>query len=165
MNYAYRGLYGASGAGDISRAEDIVQEASIIALRNSAKFCGTPNPVGWLITTIRYVVKNSVNADGILEKHLQRLHYQSETISHDNYSIYLLFDGLVDPEEFDILKKIYLDGYKYQEMEQMLGLSPSAFAMRLKRIKSKFIKNYNNMCEKSTSTTHNKIGGFQRAKS
>ena len=50
----------------------------------------------------------------------------------------LELDGL----ELDLLRRVYLEGYSYEELAQELGVKPNTLASRVSRIKAKFRKNF-----------------------
>ena len=47
------------------------------------------------------------------------------------------------PEEYEILRKLYLEKYTYDELAREMGLKKSALAMRVKRSKERFVKQWN----------------------
>ena len=49
---------------------------------------------------------------------------------------------LVPEEDYLLLKRLYLDGDTYQELCRELGLKKSALAMKIRRIKERFLKEY-----------------------
>lgn len=54
----------------------------------------------------------------------------------------LELEGVVEPEELDLLRRVYLEGCSYQELAQELGTKPNTLASRVSRIKAKFRKNF-----------------------
>ena len=54
----------------------------------------------------------------------------------------LELEGVVEPEELDLLRRVYLEGCSYQELAQELGVKPNTLASRVSRIKAKFRKNF-----------------------
>ncbi len=158
VKYAYTALYGA-GAGDIGRAEDIVQEAMIIAIHSAESFCASKNPTGWVVLTIRNTARNARRSDARLTALVSEYAYLNDAVTTDAHSVDFLLSGIIADDDFHLLKQHYLEGYSYRDLEELLGLSPSALAMRLKRAKSKFVKNYFLLGEKSQPDEHDKIGG------
>ena len=52
--------------------------------------------------------------------------------------------SILTPEEYeDILRKLYLEKYTYEELAREMGLKKSALAMRVKRSKERFVKQWN----------------------
>lgn len=162
VRYAYLALYG-SAHGDVGRAEDVVQDAMIIALNSPEKFCASPNPTGWLIQAIRYTACNTIRSDRRMTILLREYFYLNDTVKQDAHDIDFLFSGVVDDDDLQLLKRHYVEGYSYQELRKALNLKHSAFSMRLQRAKAKFVKNYYLSSDKMDDTEHNKIGGVQNA--
>ena len=48
----------------------------------------------------------------------------------------------MSPEELELLKRLYVNGESYQDLSRDLGITRSALAKRIQRIKEKFRKNY-----------------------
>lgn len=44
--------------------------------------------------------------------------------------------SILTPEEYEILRKLYLEKYTYEELAREMGLKKSALAMRVKRSKA-----------------------------
>ena len=57
-------------------------------------------------------------------------------------SLQIEFDGIVTKEDFFVLEKLYVQGYKYSDLASELGVAPSVIGMRAKRAKEKFRKKY-----------------------
>lgn len=51
--------------------------------------------------------------------------------------------SILTPEEYEILRKLYLEKYTYEELAREMGLKKSALAMRVKRSKERFVKQRN----------------------
>lgn len=51
--------------------------------------------------------------------------------------------SILTPEEYEILRKLYLEKYTYEELAREMGLKKSALAMRVKRSKERFVKQWN----------------------
>ena len=46
-------------------------------------------------------------------------------------------EGLISKEDFDLLYKLYVVGYTYQELCKETGLTKSALGVRIHRVKQK----------------------------
>jgi DNA-binding MarR family transcriptional regulator len=69
----------------------------------------------------------------------------SEIAEDDREEKYFLkadMAGILTDEEYRLLSRLYLEGYTYIELCEELGLKKSALAMRIKRIKERFLKEY-----------------------
>ena len=52
---------------------------------------------------------------------------------------------LIPPEDYRLLRQVYVEGYTYNELCEELGLTKSALGMRINRIKKEFRKKYGNI--------------------
>lgn len=144
---------------DIHRAEDAVQETFSIAWEKWDVLSTHPNPAGWLVITLKNVVKNMLREEQHWAEHLLQL---PADITQPSPGADLELEGIVPPEDFLLLKRLYLYGETYEEVCQDLGIKKSALAMRVKRIKEQFRKNYmeieknfSSNSEQTAPTRHN----------
>lgn len=160
--YAEAAIYGAS-QGDPGRAEEIVQEAMITAINKPLDFIYSENPTGWLMNTIRNTAQNAIRAEQRMVKLMTEYRKLANTQTSNAHDVNFLFYGLIPDEDLKLLEQVYLEGYSYRELEKQKKLTPSALAMRIKRAKAKFIKNYIMSSEKFDTRGHNKTGRVQYA--
>ncbi|MBD5143179.1 MAG: RNA polymerase sigma factor [Ruminococcus sp.] len=113
-------------------AEDAVQEVFLKYFTRAPEFDSENHRKAWLITvalnqckTIHRQKKRSIPTEPELLK-------ISETISQENHAI---LDALVQvPEKFRIVLILYyVEGYKIQEIANLIGKSSSAVKMRLSK--------------------------------
>lgn len=105
------------------------------------------------------VVKNMLREEQHWAEHLLQL---PADITQPSPGADLELEGIVPPEDFLLLKRLYLYGETYEEVCQDLGIKKSALAMRVKRIKEQFRKNYmeieknfSSNSEQTAPTRHN----------
>lgn len=146
-------------------AEDAVQRTVLRAWAIIDRFAEMESPVGWLYRTLPYVVKD-VNDENL---HWQeKLHMMSErSISHTGVDFRLKaeLESMMTKDEYQLLKRIYIDGYTYKEVSMEQGLSKSALAMRVKRIKERIVeedKKIQQECEQIPEKGRNKSRGGSR---
>lgn len=143
---------------DIHRAEDAVQETFSIAWE-SGTFSPPSNPAGWLVITLKNVVKTCSGKSSTG----QNTCFNCQLISRSPLQVLIWsWKVSVPPEDFLLLKRLYLYGETYEEVCQDLGIKKSALAMRVKRIKEQFRKNYmeieknfSSNSEQTAPTRHN----------
>lgn len=152
--------------------EDLTQEAFTVLWEKQESFLASPNPIGWLYVTAANLARNHLRTQqrwaGLLAQvepetleNLPHPRPQGETL--------LELEGVVEPEEPDLLRRVYLEGCSYQELAQELGVKPNTLASRVSRIKAKFRKNFpesekflQDGCKESRPPGHKKgRGGFQ----
>ena len=130
-------LYG--GSHDWGRAEEAAQEAFSIAWEKQAVLLSSPNPGGWLTLTLQNVVKNMLRQDLQWNKRLlqaQQTLPQSPVQPPPGADLEL--EDLISQEEFNLLKRVYLEHATYDELCQELGIKKSALSMRIQRAKERF---------------------------
>lgn len=132
-----------TGRKDPDRAAEAVQEVFLIAWEKPKEFLGSLSPVGWLVNTMKYVVRNMVREDQRWNARLLKFqeHLDRDAV-HPAPGADLELEGLIPPEELDLLKRLYLHGETYEELCQELGLKKSTLAMRVKKSKEDFRKKY-----------------------
>lgn len=137
--------YATTILGNISIAEEAVQETFIIACVKYKNLIKSPNPEGWIMNTHKNVCKNIQKTRNLYLKKLLLL-------NEDRISAYIEdpFDTLdndlstfVSFHDFILLKKIILYGYSYKDLAEELKISVDACKKRAQRAKQRFRKNFN----------------------
>lgn len=129
----------ANDAVDFGRAEEAVQETFTIAWEKREILMEHPKPIAWLNIALKNVIKNMVRDDQKWAECLLRV--PAEQVQPAPGAD-LELEGIIPSEDMDILKHLYLYGETYEEICEDLGLKKSALAMRVKRSKELFRKNY-----------------------
>lgn len=132
-----------AGRKDPDRADEAVQEVFLVAWQKPREFLGSPSPVGWLVNTLKFVLQNMIREDQRWHARLQEFqaHLDRDGV-HPAPGVDLELEGLIPPEELDLLKRLYLYGETYEELCRELGLKKSTLAMRVKKSKEDFQKKY-----------------------
>jgi RNA polymerase sigma-70 factor, ECF subfamily len=131
--------------GDISLAEEVVQEAFAIALAKWPNNGIPPFPVGWLITTARNKALDRLRKEASRSErqHAAQLLNDSEQAEehdvHDNHLrlIFTCCHPALAPEAQVALTLRLIGGLSTQEIAHAFLLQPSALAQRLSRAKAK----------------------------
>ena len=131
--------------GDISFAEEVVQEAFAIALAKWPNNGIPPFPVGWLITTARNKALDRLRKEASRSErqHAAQLLNDVEQVEehdvHDNHLrlIFTCCHPALAPEAQVALTLRLIGGLSTQEIAHAFLLQPSALAQRLSRAKGK----------------------------
>lgn len=135
--------YGYEGNQAREMAEDAIQETFGLLLVKQEVFFAHENPVGWLYKSLGNITKRMARHENIRERHRVTVEEDLPDFSADPEAIvqqrYFLQE-LLAPEEFQLLHKLYVDGYDYNELCGEMGLKKSTLAMRLLRIRKRLKK-------------------------
>lgn len=121
-----------------SLAEEAVQETFRIACQRPEQLCGSQNPKGWLVNTLKFTLRNMKrsreSAQQLLSRYLA-LQTDSITFSVDKISLEVMYENVADLEEFKLVKEMAIDGKSHLEMAQSRGISVAACKKRMQRAK------------------------------
>ncbi|MCI8304222.1 MAG: hypothetical protein HFF52_06300 [Lawsonibacter sp.] len=122
------------------RAEVAVQETFALAWEHRDKVLSREKPVGWLYKALQYKSKDILREENKWRKRIL-LFERTETPSDDPYSrLDLDLYGTIPEQDFDLLHKVYWEGYSYRELCGDMNLSKSALGARLLRLRRKICK-------------------------
>ena len=124
-------------------AEEAVQDTFHIACGKIRLLQQSPNSAGWLVQTLKYVLRNMERTRSSLYASLQHLPYEEQYLGgrKDEECIELLYGGILTDEEFHLLRRIVLEGCSFPEVSRELGISVEACRKRMQRIREKLRKN------------------------
>lgn len=130
--------YARSSLSDNSLAEEVVQETFRIACQKPEALHESPNPEGWLVNVLKYVISNTVRSLSASRRILDE--YVSERIgkiatTDDHISIEILYGDIAKSEEFVLLKEMVIDRKTHFEMARERGISIDACRKRVQRAK------------------------------
>lgn len=130
--------YARSSLKNEALAEEAVQETFRIACQKPESMCDSPNPQGWLVQTLKYTISNiqrsRATAKKILEKYVMT-QTKEFSFSEDKPELSVLYENVVDTEEFKLLSEMAIEGKSHEEMANSRGISVSACKKRVQRAK------------------------------
>lgn len=132
--------YGAKYVSDSGRAEDVVQETFKLAWKKRDELMKKEFPAGWLYMAAVCKAREALREDRAWVKRLALVQQAPRTPQEQGLTSDL--KQLLLQEEYDLLCKLYLEGYSYKELCAELGVKKSTLAMRVKRSKEKIQKKY-----------------------
>ncbi len=130
--------YARSTLSNDALAEEAVQETFRIACQKPEALCASPNPEGWLVNTLKYVLRNMERSRNIANRILCgyfAANITELTATNDRVGVELLYDDIADTEEFKLLKEMAIDGRTYLEMADARRISIAACRKRVQRAK------------------------------
>lgn len=154
--------YAHSTFNDRAAAEEAVQDTFQIACLKADALAASPNPEGWLMKTLKYVMSNMRQrqatkealfvTDRALDENIVSL---PSEISVETEASFLAVLGETD---YKMLKRVALKEATIRETAQEFGLSEEACSKRIQRSKAKLRallqENENRMSEKSDPDTY-----------
>lgn len=126
--------------GDQGRAEEAVQEMFALAWERRDEVLSSEKPVGWLYNALHYKVKELMKVESRWSRRLLRYAQYYNPQPQAWLSLELELGDLIPREDFELLCRVYIQGYSYRELCQELGVKKSALAVRLHRIKQQILK-------------------------
>lgn len=134
--------YATNALSNRALAEEAVQDAFRIACAKIDSCYASENPPGWLMNTLKYVIKNIRRSDSRYNRLLMQLF--QEVSNHDaqtedgglgkiDTDIDLVQE--IGAENYQLLQNVALHRYTMLEAAQELGISVEACKKRLQRIK------------------------------
>ncbi len=119
-------------------AEEMVQDTFAIACQKSQALLESPNPKGWLVNTLKFVICNGIRnqntATRILAEYMA-LYGREVSVSDDRESLEFLYGDIAKTEEFLLLKERAIDGLSYLEMAVNRNITQVSCRKRVQRAK------------------------------
>ena len=120
--------------GDHHLADDATQEAFLVAYRNASKCLGCPNPVGWLIQTVKNTSLHILRDRAQMSQFFTAMENAPEPATEMDLISNI---DIESDEDLKLLHQIYVKGYSITEMAEKLGMKPAALSSKLYRIKKR----------------------------
>lgn len=124
-------------------SEEAVQETFRIACQKPDALCGSPNPKGWLVITLRYTISNfrsrMTTAKRIIEQYLKN-HMADLSLVEDHINVNILYQDIAESDDFKLLWEMAIEGRSHKEMAASRGITVDACKKRVQRAKEKLQK-------------------------
>ena len=137
----YRTAYRLTGSAE--KAEELVHDAFSLALSRQDTLISHPNPEGWLMKTLKNVVRNTKRQRAKLNM-LAVISLNSEEsellATYDEIDIDVLYGDEAKREDFQIFKMVAVEGRSMRETADEFGISIEACKKRVQRIKKRLQK-------------------------
>lgn len=152
----------------MEQAEELAQETFAVACAHSKKMCESSNPRGWLLNTLKFLIRNrGRKRESWCELLMgdQDFDLILEDSPLEQVDLYLSYSDIISEEEFRLIEAIDVEGYTVRQVAQNLGISVDACQKRLRRAEEKFRKNYEKReknqksCPNLATSRHKRVGG------
>lgn len=133
--YAYSVLRSKEGA------EEAVQETARIACCKPNDVMSSENPQGWMMKTLKMHLLNERRKRETMEKYIAAAEADdiSQFICYDDH-FDLMYSDMISPEEFQLLKWVYVENNTIIWASEQLGISVEACKKRVQRASDKLLK-------------------------
>lgn len=135
--------YARSALNEEGLAEEAVQDTFKIACAKADDFLSSPHPKGWLVNTLKNVIKNMKRSRAQLNNIVvSYLSFDEDIVASTANDVNpdLYYSGIVSDEDFALLKLIAIERYSMFEAAEEFGISVEACKKRVQRAKKKFQK-------------------------
>ena len=137
-------IYAKAALGNNALAEEAVQETFRIACGSPNKLLTSSNPNGWLMETLKYVIRN-IRRNRARLSNLMTAAIPLEAVasepSRQNMEFNAMCEEYVGEEDYRLLRMVTLDKYTMLEASQELGITVEACKKRVQRARKK-LKNF-----------------------
>ena len=143
-------MYANTALSNRSLAEEAVQETFRIACMKIDDVKASENPRGWLVLTLKNVIRNmqkelaslnklfvtsvSIYDENFMEKTADQIDVNKRV---ENSEVDILYSDLLSPDEYKLLKMIVLYKYSIKEAAAEFGIPLETCKKRIQRIKKK----------------------------
>lgn len=138
-------VYAKNALNDHPLAEEATQDVFCIACAKSDSLLQSDNPKGWLMQTLKNVVKN-IKRQQAKMKRLAIISLNSEEsdflATYDEEDVDILYGDVAPREDFQIFKLIALKDYTMKEAADEFGISVEACKKRVQRIRNHLRKKF-----------------------
>ena len=131
-------IYARNSLDEDSLAEEAVQETFRIVCQKPEHLFESPNPKGWLVNTLKNVIRNMKrsreSAQMLLSKYLA-VQTKEIAFSETKVGLEVMYENVADTEEFKLIKEMAIDGRSHLEMATDRGITVAACKKCVQRAK------------------------------
>ena len=140
--------YAFSVLGNRNLAEEAVQDTFCIFCTKAEDTLQHENPQGWLIRTLQNVMRNIQRHQAVMNRLIMaslQVENLDELLAYDQEDVDLLYEDLAARSDFQLLKRVVLDGYTILETAEEYGITVEACKKRIQRIRKLLKKKLSNL--------------------
>lgn len=125
--------------GDVSFAEEAVQDTFRIACAKIEKLEASPNQKGWLLNVLKNVIRNMRRSQVQITKLTMEVMMNEPEIELEktDAAIDLMYSDVISREDFLLIKRVALERMTMLELSLELGISVEACKKRVQRAKNR----------------------------
>lgn len=136
--YRFMLSYAQSALKNESVAEEAVQETFAIACRRVDQLCASENPRGWLVKTLKFVIRNLERRQQTAKKIMTDLGDGSIELlagPEDSIDLKLIYGDVADTKEFALVYAVAVQGASYIDISEAEGITITTCRKRYERAK------------------------------
>lgn len=118
---------------NLEQAEEAVQETFRIACSKLEAVCNSPNPEGWLLVTLRNVIRNLWREQATAKERQES--YNNAHRAEDSSDLSILYGSMAETKEFKRIREMALEGKSQQEIARERNISLGTCKKRIQRAK------------------------------
>lgn len=123
-----------------SLGEVAVQEAFLVALRKRDAISNSPEPVGWIYKTLKYVIRDMLKEKRAMLRHMVSDPDLDQIAAPSKAVDPILGSAVAEDEEMQLLYRFYVVGFSIRELASQEGITEAAMKMRLYRARKTMAK-------------------------
>jgi len=124
--------------GDMGLAEDLTQDAFVLAVADQDRLWTHPNPVGWLMKALRFMILNDRRR--MYHTELPLNEEACRLASWEENKLWEIMPRTLTQEEQKLFTMCYEERASNREIADRLGISQAACRTRMKRLREKLAK-------------------------
>ena len=133
--------YARTSLGSKEQAEEAVQDTFVKACAFPEKLISSENPKGWLVKALQNVLKETYRKRDRMRNLIATETERSKAVHYDDY-FEAEYADLLNPDEFDLIRRLKIYHYTIREAAEELGISEEACKKRSQRAMEKLRKKF-----------------------
>ena len=124
---------------DRNLAEEAVQDTFCLFCAKASDTLQHENPRGWLMRTLQNVIRNMQRHRAAMNRLIMQslqVEHLEELLVYDEPDVDLLYGNLAARADFQLLKRVVLDGCTMLEAAEDFGITVEACKKRIQRIRA-----------------------------
>lgn len=124
-------------------SEEAAQETFQIACAKPDELFKSANPKGWLVNTLKNVIRNTKRKQGAFNRLFAvyvAANSEEIAVTENQISLEVLYGSVADTEDFRLIKEMAVDGRSQLEIAESRGITLNACKKRVQRAKENLRK-------------------------
>lgn len=134
--YPFLVKYADSVLNNFALAEEAVQETFAVACRRADVVCESENPKGWLVETLKLIIRNTERRQISANKVISSFAEYSPILAAapaDHIDLTALYGNIANTKEFKLMYAVAIEGHPFLEISQKEGISVATCRKRFER--------------------------------